>query len=133
MLTTPESAAAVEALLALAFVLMGLSHIIQPAMWRVFFTRLHGEGPPGVITRSFSLELWPAITIITFHQVWSGPAVALTIYGYLLSLKITASLLCPAIGLRSLSMAESKGDRGFQGAGVVLLVMAGVCLVSLFA
>ena len=56
---TLPSAQAVQALLVIPFVLMGLSHIVQPAMWRAYFTRLHAKGPPAIVTRTFTLELWP--------------------------------------------------------------------------
>ena len=51
----------VEALLAIPYLLMGASHIAQPAMWRGYFTRLHAEGAPAIVTRTFTLELWPAL------------------------------------------------------------------------
>ncbi len=92
--------------------------------------RLHAEGASGLVTRSFALELWPAILIVAFHQVWSGPAAVLTLYGHLLLLKITLSMLQPAIGLRSLSMAETKGNRGFQAAGVVLCALSALCVAT---
>ncbi len=59
MSDTLPSAQAVQALLVIPFVLMGLSHIVQPAMWRAYFTRLHAKGPPAIVTRTFTLELWP--------------------------------------------------------------------------
>lgn len=117
---------AVELLLCPAFVLLGLSHIVQPAMWRDYFVDLHGQGPRGIVTRSFTLELWPALLILCFHQVWSGPAVLLTLYGHALCTKVLLSLLAPSIGLRSLAMAD-KGDTGFRVAGVVLVGMGALC------
>ncbi len=78
-LTDPASA--VEFIMCIACILMGLSHIVQPKMWRNYFTFLHDQGLNGVITRTFALELWPAIVIVAFHQVWSGPGLVLTIYG----------------------------------------------------
>lgn len=53
--------------------LMGLSHIVQPRMWIAFFGRLHAEGTSGVVTGTF-IEIWPALIVVTFRQVWSGPA-----------------------------------------------------------
>lgn len=122
MSDTLPSAHAVQALLAIPFVLMGLSHIVQPAMWRDYFTRLHAQGPPAIVTRTFTLELWPALLLVVFHRVWSGPAVILTLYGYALLLKIVVSLLVPRIGLRSLALAD-KGDNGFRAGGIVLVAL----------
>jgi uncharacterized protein YjeT (DUF2065 family) len=123
---TLPSAQAVQALLVIPFVLMGLSHIVQPAMWRAYFTRLHGEGPPAIVTRTFTLELWPALLIVVFHRVWSGPGVILTVFGHLLLAKIVISLLAPQVGLRSLAMAD-KGDAAFQVGGLVLVALGGLC------
>lgn len=117
----------VEALLAIPFLLMGASHVAQPAMWREYFVRLGEQGPPAVVTRTFVLELWPALLIVVFHQVWSGLPVLLTLYGHLLLLKIALSMLAPAVGLRSLHLAR-KGDAGFRVGGGVLVALGGLCV-----
>lgn len=130
MIDPSVSAPLVRQLLVVPLLVLGVSHVVQPGMWREFFTRLHSEGAPGVVTRTFTLELWMAIVLVTFHQVWSGPEIAITIYGNLLMTKITLSMLEPSIGLRSLSMAESKGDMGFRVAGVVLCGLAGLCVAT---
>lgn len=130
-MTAHSSAVLVEAFLAIPFYLMGLSHLIQPKMWQTYFTRLHDQGAPGVVTRSFALELWPAMLVLLFHRVWSGWEVILTIYGHMLTLKIIIGLLYPPLGLRSLAMAESKGSKGFIGAGVALLLLGALCTPAL--
>ena len=124
LLTAPY----VRALLAVPFVLMGLSHIVQPAMWREYFGRLHAEGAPAIVTRTFMLELWPALLIVVFHRVWTFPAVVLTLFGHLLLLKIVVSLLAPTLGLRSLAQAR-RGDIGFQVGGVVLIALGVLCVM----
>ena len=118
---------AVRALLAIPFLLMGASHIVQPAMWRDYFVRLRSEGTPAVVTRTFSLELWPALLIVVFHRVWTWPAVLLTAYGHLLLIKIVLSLLVPSIGLRSLGLAD-KNDNSFRVGGVILVAFGVLCL-----
>ncbi|AMY08663.1 hypothetical protein LuPra_01867 [Luteitalea pratensis] len=57
-----SSARHVEALLAIPYLLMGASHVVQPGMWRADFTRLHTDGAPALVTRTFTLELWPALS-----------------------------------------------------------------------
>ena len=121
------SARAVQAVLTLPFLIMGLSHILRPAMWRTFFTRLHAQGEGGVITRCFMLELAPASALVAFHQVWSGPGVLITLYGLLLMTKVAISMLAPNVGLRSLAMAETYGDNSFRIAGVLLVLLGGLC------
>ncbi len=111
---------------------MGLSHIVRPQMWADYFTGLHAEGTRGVITRTFMLDLWPALLIVSLHQVWHGPAIVVTIYGWLLLAKVMVSMLVPEIGLRSLAMA-SKGPRSFVIAGCALLVIAACAAAALFS
>ncbi|MEM6493503.1 MAG: hypothetical protein AAF650_03895 [Pseudomonadota bacterium] len=128
-LTTPASI--VQAVMAPALILMGASHIVQPALWRGFFVHLHSLGPTGVVYRTFALELWPALLILVLHPVWEGPGIALTIYGWLLAAKVTLSLLAPSIGLKSLSMAEGTSDAKWALAGVVLIALGGCCVWAL--
>ena len=132
MMTTPESAQIIQALLAIPFLLMGLSHIVQPRLWIDFFSYLHSLGPTGVILRTFALELVPATGIITFHWVWSGIELALTIYGLLLMLKIAVSLFRPDVGVKSLAMANRPHNFHLYGAGTVLICLGLICLWSVF-
>ncbi len=125
MLTTYETQQFANLLL-LPFLIMGLSHILQPTMWRRFFLYLHGLGTTGVVLRTFTLELGPAVLLFSFHQVWTGLPIILTIYGNLLMTKIVISMLAPEIGLRSLGLAN-KGNVGFQVAGVILVALGGLC------
>ncbi|MEM6426692.1 MAG: hypothetical protein AAF728_16270, partial [Cyanobacteria bacterium P01_D01_bin.128] len=81
----------------------------------------------GVLLRTFALELVPAIAIITFHMVWSGPEVVVTIYGILLALKISLSLLFPSVGLRSLAMADRNKHINFVLAGALLIALSMIC------
>ena len=127
MVTTPESAQMIQALLAIPFLLMGASHIVQPKMWIDFFVYLHGLGTTGVLIRTFALELVPAFAIVTFHFVWSGPAAILSLYGVLLTLKVAISLFIPSLGLKSLSLADQKGNVSFVVAGAMLIALSAVC------
>ncbi|MEX0628116.1 MAG: hypothetical protein WEB63_03005 [Cucumibacter sp.] len=126
-----DATSAVQFIMAATGVLMGLSHIVQPKMWVGFFGRLHEQGESGVVTRVM-IELWPAILIVAFHQVWSGPGIVLTLYGWALSLKIVIGLLAPQIAVRGLALSQG-GQWRFVGAGVVLLVIAFCAAWALWA
>lgn len=126
-----DPASAVEFIMAATAGIMALSHILQPRMWVDFFGRLHAEGESGVVTRVM-IELWPAIIIVAFHQVWSGPGIILTIYGWMLSLKIVIGLLAPQIGVRGLAMSQ-RGEGRFRIAGVMLLAIAACAAWALFS
>lgn len=129
--TTPATASAVQAMLALPLLAIGLSHLLQPRLWVDFFSYLHGLGTTGVVIRTFALELVPAMTIVAFHWVWSGPELALSLYGVLLSVKIAIGLLFPSVGLKSLAMAEQKGVAPLRVAGVLLVGLSAVCFWAL--
>lgn len=132
MITTPESAQMIQALLSIPFLLMGVSHIVQPKMWIEFFSYLHSLGFVGVMFRTFSLELIPAISLVTFHLVWSGPELVLTIYGLLLMLKISLSLVLPNVGLKSLALANQTHNFHFRAAGIVLIFLSLICFWCVF-
>lgn len=118
-----DATSAVQFIMMATCVIMGLSHLMRPAMWVIFFAHLHGLGVPGVVMRTFMLELWPAILIVTFHQVWSGPGIWLTLYGWAQLLKVTIAMLAPEVGLRSMAMARI-GDRAFVWGSLLLFSVA---------
>ncbi|MEM7663521.1 MAG: hypothetical protein AAF292_14860 [Pseudomonadota bacterium] len=127
MLTTAETVPIVEGVLALPLLLLGLSHILHKQMWVDFFVDLASKGHAGVVWRTFMLELWPAVLIVLFHQDWTLPGIVITVYGHLLMLKVTLSLLYPALGLRSLQQADRSGPLAFLFAGLALILIGLLC------
>ena len=123
----PASALAVEAVLAIPFLLFGASHILQPVLWRDFFVHLLGMGPKGLIYRSFLFELVPTMLIVVFHQVWHGPALVLTIFGHAQLVKICLALLVPRLAMRGMALAEGN-PRRFQFGGLMLIALGLLCL-----
>lgn len=122
----------VQFVMLLACVPLALSHILRPAMWIDFFTRLHAQGRSGLVLKVLAVELWPGILIVSLHQVWSGPGIVLTLYGWAQFAKLWLTMLAPEIGMRSMAMAESRGERGFVAAGAMLLAVgasAGLALL----
>lgn len=108
---------------------MGVSHLAQPRPWVEFFTARRAIGRPGPVTNSF-INSTSGIVIVSLHQVWSGPAVVLTLFGWLLPAKSAMSLLRPEIGLRALSLSR-HGDQAFRAAEIGLLVIGGACALQL--
>lgn len=113
---------ATEIFAAVNFVVIGLSHILQPRVWVDFFVMLRAHGRAGVFANGM-LSLMVGSIIVAFHNVWSGLAMVLTILGWAQVLKGLLSLTVPAIGLRTL--ARVSPDRAFEfvGAGVVALMI----------
>ena len=126
-----DAPSAIQFIMLVSCAILGLSHIVRPAMWVDIFTHFHDLGRRGVIYRTFLFELWPAMAIVTLHQVWWGPGIVLTLYGWAQLTKVTVSMLMPEVGLRPMAMAR-RGDRAFIFAGGVLLAIgasAGAALV----
>lgn len=118
----------VEFIMGIATGLMGLSHIAQPKLWLEYFNKLHAMGAAGVAINA-QFTLIPDLLIVALHPVWSGPAIVLTIYGWLLLLKSAVILLAPSYGLRSMEMAE--GGKKCLAAGLGLLIVSGFSFYAL--
>jgi hypothetical protein len=118
-----DSPSIVEFIMLIACVPMGLSHIVRPHMWIDFFARVHAQGTAGLVGKVLTIELWPALLIVTLHQIWTGPAIVLTLYGWAQFAKVWTALLFPQIGMRSLAMAQRKAARGFVAGGVMLIAV----------
>lgn len=129
-LDDPQST--VQFIFLISCVPLGLSHIVRPALWVDFFGKLHAQGPSGLVLKVLAVELWPGIILVTLHQVWWGPGIVLTIYGWAQFAKLWITLLAPELGMRSMAMAETKGERGFVIGGIMLLAVglsAGAAIV----
>ncbi len=117
-LTDPPSF--VQFIMLIGCVVMGFSHIVRPQLWVDFFAKLHADGTPGLVSKILAVELWPALFIVGLHQVWSGPGIVLTLYGWAQLTKVTIALLVPQVGMRSMAMAQG-GTRRFVIAGYALV------------
>jgi hypothetical protein len=129
-ITTP--AAFVELAMLIGMSIMGVSHIVQSRMWAEFFAAVHRLGRPGLVGKVMLVELWPALLIVTLHQVWSGPAIVLTLYGWLLLAKVTISLLAPALPMRAMTIPQSGPRRTFIPGGIALVAIAGTAAAALY-
>lgn len=132
-MTSPQSILIVEGLLAIPFLLIGLSHILQRQLWVDVFANLAAKGTAGVVWRTFLFEMWPATLIVILHQDWSWPGIVITLYGHALMIKIAISLLRPDLGLKSLQQAEKNDDKFFVFAGIFLLAMGLLATVRVLA
>jgi hypothetical protein len=111
---------AVQIIMGIGCTLMGLSHVLQPRMWQDYFQALHKQGVAGVLTKTMTWEFWPTLIVVTGHQVWRGPGVILTVFGWLLLAKCAVSLLFPQISLRSMAMSR-RGPTAFVPGGLLLI------------
>jgi hypothetical protein len=120
---TVQQTAEIFAVLWLA--VLGLSHLARPREWIEFFTRLRDAGDAGVFAVAI-LHLVPGTLIAATHNVWTGPAIVLTIVGWAWIAKASLYFLFPAAGRWGLSTVRPGREAGFRWAGVVLLAVAGL-------
>lgn len=102
---------------------MGLSHIVQPDAWREFFQKLHAMGRPGAFANGF-ITLVMGSLIVSFHNVWHGVPIILTLIGWAYILKSTIIFLNPEWNLRSMNAAVTESSAKLKIAGIALLGVA---------
>ena len=114
------------------FTIIGLSHIVQTKAWHEFFQKLHSIGKAGAFANGF-LTLLMGSLIVSFHNVWNGVPVILTLIGWCYILKSTIIFLNPERNLRSMKSVETASPTKCRVAGIGLLgiaLMMVVCVVS---
>lgn len=105
------------------FAIIGASHICQVHGWREFFRKLHALGHAGALANGM-LSLLIGSLIISFHNIWTGVPVVLTLVGWALILKAIVVLLIPGLGMRSIESVESAPALKFRIAGLGLIAIA---------
>jgi hypothetical protein len=122
----------VQVLAVVNFLVLGLSHLIQPRAWVDFFVRLRKRGNAGVFVNGF-LSLAFGSIVVAFHNVWSGLPMLLTLYGWALVLKALISFTMPGLALRSLQRVSHERSWRFVVPGVMFLSLGGLLAYSLVA
>ena len=112
--------AATQKLATMALLVIGLSHIVQCRAWVRFFVMLREKGEAGAIANAL-FHFWPGLFIVSFHNVWTGTSLTLTVYGWLLVIKGTLYLLWPRIALRGMFLVSEAKARKFAIVGVAMV------------
>jgi hypothetical protein len=116
----------------LSFLIISLSHIVQPRAWVDFFIYLRQKGVTGVFITAF-IHLPFGVFVVAFHNVWTGIPAILTVMGWGLVCKGTLYFIFPRVGLLSLSHVSVERTRDFVIAGAVMLGLTIVLALPLFA
>jgi uncharacterized protein YjeT (DUF2065 family) len=117
--------ATVRELMGPAFLLLGLSHLVQPTAWIRFFEVVKGTGVAGIIIAMFTLPV--GLVLLVGHPVWRWePAVFLTVAGYGLTLRGTLYFLAPRLADHMIESKMARSPRAFQVAGFAAAVIGGV-------
>ena len=113
---------AVTKLAIVCFFVTGVSHIVRPRVWARFFMDMHGKGEVGSFMNAL-LHFPLGVVIVSFHNVWSGFPILLTLVGWGLVLKSFIYFVFPAYGVKIL--ARVSLDRAWE------FIIAGVFSVAL--
>ena len=121
---------AIEILAVIQLTVIGLSHIVYHRAWAEFFIWLRSKGNPGVFANGF-LSLTAGSLIFSFHRVWSGIPLVLTVFGILNILKATTCFLFPTRAMRSMERVSLERSGEFVVAGALSLAIAAVVAYGL--
>jgi hypothetical protein len=114
---------AVELFAAVSFTVIGLSHIFQRDAWIEFFAKLHSLGRLGAFAEGFLYLNFGAV-IASFHNVWTGPGVVLTIIGWAQVLKALIRFVAPDRVLPIYKRMGPERAWQLQAAGGLFLVLS---------
>jgi hypothetical protein len=121
---------AIELFALINFSVIGLSLLFQPLGWAHFFVWLRREGTAGALAYGFICLSFGSL-IVSFHRVWYGILVVLTLAGWLEVLLGLVCLLSPSAGLRIMEL-PSEGRLGVcRVGGIVSLALAATIFVVL--
>ena len=121
---------AVIRLAVVCFFVIGVSHIFQPRVWVRFFRHLHDLGEVGSFLNAL-VHLPLGVVIVSFHNVWHGLPVVLTLIGWGLVLKSFLYLVFPRYGLKILGRVSIERAWEFVAAGIFALGISGLLIFIL--
>ena len=121
---------AVERLVALCCLVIGLSHVVQPRAWAELFIEWRKKGDVGVFYTGLLHFSFGAL-IVAFHNVWHGLPLIVTLLGCGWTLKGLLYLTYPQFGAKSLARVSVERAHEFAIAGAVLLAISAVISYSL--
>lgn len=118
---------AIEIYAGIQFLIIGLSHLLQPRAWVEFFIALREKGRAGVFANGF-LSLIFGSLIVAFHDVWTGWPVVLTLLGWAQVIKAGIAFVLPDVSMRGLQRVSMDRAWEFQVPGALFVVLAGLML-----
>jgi hypothetical protein len=107
-----------------------VSHIVQPRVWAQFFIDLHNRGNVGSFLNAL-LHFPLGVVIVSFHNVWSGLPMILTLIGWGLVLKSFIYFVFPRHGAKVLARVSLERSQGFIVAGLFSVAISGLLTYSI--
>lgn len=114
----------------ISFFVIGMSHIVRPRVWARFFMDMHSKGDVGSFLNAL-LHFPMGVVIVSFHNVWHGIPMVLTIIGWGLVLKSFIYFVFPGHGVSMLGRVSVEKSWGFVVAGIFSLGISGLLAFSL--
>jgi uncharacterized protein YjeT (DUF2065 family) len=124
--------AAIEKLTAICLLVNGLSHVFQPRAWARFFIMLREKGEVGSLLTGL-LHFPLGLLIVSFHNVWHGFPMVVTIMGWGLLIKSLIYLTYPKHGMRMLARVSVDTAWEFVVAGVAAVIVSVAILFSVLS
>lgn len=120
----------IQKLVAISYLVIGLSHIIQPRVWARLFIMFREKGEVGSLLNGL-LHFPLGVVIVSFHNVWSGIPLVVTLMGWGLVLKGLIYLTYPKHGMSMLARVSLEKSRGFIAVGVLAVALSGLIMFPL--
>ncbi len=121
---------AVTKLAMICFLITGVSHIVQPRVWAQFFIDLHRQGEVGSFLNAL-LHFPLGVIIVSFHNVWHGLPLVLTLIGWGFVLKSFIYFVFPRYGLKVLARVSMERSWEFSVAGAFAVGISGWLLFTI--
>ncbi|MFK7773202.1 MAG: hypothetical protein AB8F94_13725 [Saprospiraceae bacterium] len=113
----------IELFTAINLAAIGVSHFFQPKSWVSFFQFLHAKKEVGNLFNAM-LSLGMGSIIFSFHFIWSGPMILVTIYGLTLTLKGFIYFIFPTVGINSIGKVNMEKAHKFKIVGFIMMAFA---------
>ena len=121
---------AVTKLAIICFFINGMSHIFQPRVWARFFIQLRSMDEVGSFLNAL-LHLPLGVLIVSFHNVWNGLPLILTLIGWGLVFKSSIYFLFPRLGMKILGRVSLENSSEFAVAGLFSVGISGFLMFLL--
>jgi hypothetical protein len=123
---------AIELFGLLNFAVIGLTMLIHPRAWAIFFAWLRRQGEAGGLAYGCICLSFGSL-IVSFHRVWHGLLLILTVAGWVEVLLGVICLLSPAAGLSLLGVATEERLGTIRFGGLLCLFVGTVILIALLS
>ena len=122
---------AVTKLAIICFFVTGMSHIVQPRVWAKFFMDMYAKGDVGSFLNAL-LHFPLGVVIVSFHNVWSGLPIVLTLIGWGLVIKSFIYFVFPSYASKMLARVSMERAWEFVIAGIFSVAISALLTYTLY-